>query len=376
MSKETEKSKTKETKKSANKEIKYIAGTFLIQANEAFLNGGSSGGSFSEEQNVTMPKFMWVNGKQVPYVSSQAWKHWLRNTLIQETGWPASELRAVGWNEKQNTSKIAGMLNPIEYPEDDIFGYMFAYSKTAKNLTEAQKAIVDTLPEEQIVRPAVFLASLLSAIQTKGTLTKDEAFVHLKGDSSPLPYTTGFYNADLNAIFGMDLTRLGIFDNLDATELNPKLIEKALTDKKIEIVRPEKPKKNTAIYKKMDLEKYRKEIVIQLFKALSHLQGGAKLAQFGVDITPKVIIVAGLDFKSPIFSNLFEMGTDKPKLRIELLRELINDYADRLVTPVYIGLRKNYLENENELLKLQDELKGKIIIITPVEIAAKIGAAL
>lgn len=367
---------SKTIKKTEIKDIKYIAGTFLIQANEAFLNGGASAGSFSEDQNLTMPKFMWVNGKQVPYVSSQAWKHWLRDTLIQETNWPQSELRAVGWNEKGNTSKIAGMLNPIDYPEDDIFGYMFAYSKTAKNLTDEQKTIVDTLPEEQIVRSAVFLASLLSAIQIKGTITKDEAFVHLKGDSTPLPYTTGFYNADLNAIFGLDITRLGIFNNYDAKELNPKLIDKALSDKKIEILSPEKPKNKAAIYQKTKLKDYRKNTIIQILNALSRLQGGAKLAQFGVDITPKVLIVAGIDFKAPIFSNLFEMGKEKPKLVVELLKELMNDYEDRIISPIFIGIRKNYLENENEIIKLGEEMEDKIKIITPIQISSKFGEIL
>ncbi|NMC03725.1 MAG: hypothetical protein GYA24_00870 [Candidatus Lokiarchaeota archaeon] len=358
--------------------VKFIAGSFLIQASEAFLNGGSSGGMASEDQNLVQPKFMWVNGKQVPYVSSQAWKHWLRDTLIQETKWPASRLRAIGWNDKGNTAKIAGMLNPVDYPEDDIFGYMYAHStKEPKKLTDEQKAIVDTLPTEQLVRPSVFLASLLSAIQTKGTITRDEAFVHLKDGSNPLPYTTAFYNADMNAIFGIDLSRLGMFDNLEAKdkELDPKLIDKALAEKKIEIHKPEKPKKaGVAIYKKANLPAYQKDVVFQLFNAIAHLQGGAKMAQFGVDVTPKVIIAAGLNFKSPIFSDVFEVGTDKPRLKIATLKELLVDYKDRLQTPVFIGLRTGYLENEDEIRKLasDEKLKGKIVLSTPVEIAAKI----
>ncbi|MEX2757094.1 MAG: type I-B CRISPR-associated protein Cas7/Cst2/DevR [Candidatus Sigynarchaeota archaeon] len=357
--------------------MKYIAGTFLIQANEAFLNGGGSSGMSSEDQNLVQPKFMWVNGKQVPYVSSQAWKHWLRDTLIQETKWPASRLRAIGWNEKGNTAKIAGMLNPIDYPEDDIFGYMYAFTKEQKKLTEEQKAIVDTLPSEQLVRPAVFLASLLAAIQTKGTISRDEAFVHLKESSNPLPYTTAFYNADLNAIFGIDLSRLGVFDNLEAKdkELDPVLAEKALAEKKIEIVKSGKQKKpGIAIYRKSDLAGYQKNVVFHLLNALAHLQGGAKMAQFGVDITPKVIVAAGLNFKAPIFSNLFEMGTEKPRLKVALLKELISDYKDRLQTPVFIGLRTGYLENEEEIRKLviDKEFKDKLVLSTPVEIAAKI----
>lgn len=355
-------------------DLKYIAGTFLIQANEAFLNGGSAGGAGSEEQNIVMPKFMWVNGKQVPYVSSQAWKHWFRNTLIQETNWPASELRAIGWNDKGNTSKIAGMLNPIEYPEDDIFGYMFASAKekVPKKLTDEQKVIIASLPEEQLVRPAVFLASLLSAIQTKGTISKDEAYVHLKGQSTPLPYTTGFYNADMNAIFGIDVSRLGVFDNLTAREIDPKLIQKAIADKKIDLVKPNAPKNNAAIYQKAKLSDYRKDAIYQLLNALAHLQGGAKMAQFGVDVTPKVLIIAGLGIKSPIFTNMFEMGNEKPRLRTGLLEELMSDYKDRLKTPVFIGMRKDYLENEKEVRDLATKLKDRIVIATPIEIAQKV----
>lgn len=352
--------------------LKYIAGTFLIQANDAFLNGGSAGGA-GEDQNLVMPKSMWANGKQVPYVSSQAWKHWLRDTLIQETGWKASILRAVKWNTKGNTSKIAGMLNPVDYPEDDIFGYMFTLKKergekAADELTDEQKTIVKDLPTVQLVRPAIFLASLLSAIQTKATISKDEAYVHLKDQSTPLPYTTGFYNADLNSIFGMDIARLGVFNNETAPEIDPRLAESGLSNGKLE-----QPDADHAIYQKADLENYRKDVICQLFNALVHLQGGAKMAQFGVDVTPKVIVAAGLNIKTPIFSNLFAMGQDKPILHVGLLKELMNDYAGRIQTPVFIGLRKDYLENEGDIQALGDELGDKVILGTPIEIAQKIG---
>lgn len=360
---------SKKKKKENETKTKFIAGTFLVQANEAFLNGGGS--SVGEDQNVIMPKFMWVNGRKVPYVSSQSWKHWLRETLIDETEWPASNLRAVGWNAKGNTSKVAGMLNPIDYPEDDIFGYMFAYKDIPKELTEEQKEIVETLPKEQLVRPAVFLASLLSAIQTKSTISKDEAFIHLEGENSPLPYTTGFYNADLNAIFGIDVSRLGIYDNLTGNELNSGLVEDAIENEKISII---KKKRKKALYQKSDLEGYQKNCIESLLDALARLRGGAKLAQFGVDVSPKAILCVGLDCRSLILSNLFSMGNEKPVLDIDLLKELISDYKDRFTTNIYIGIRKNYLENEEEILKLKEEnLGANITITTPIQISEKIG---
>ncbi|MHA1381160.1 MAG: hypothetical protein ACTSRG_22560 [Candidatus Helarchaeota archaeon] len=360
------------------KSLNYIAGTFMVQANEAFLNGG--GVSIAEDQNIVWPKFMWVNGRKVPYVSSQAWKRWLRNTLVEETKWPASTLRAVGWNKKGNTSKVAGMLNPIDYPEDDIFGYMFAFSSkdVPKELDEEKKAIIDSLPKEQIVRPATFLASLLAAIQTKSTISTDEAFIHLKDESTPLPYTTHFYNADLNAIFGIDLTRIGVFDNLEAHELDTKLIETALKENKLEIIKEKSPNKRLGIYRKKDLAKYRKTIVIELLKAISILRGGAKLAQFGVDVSPKILICVGLDFNAPILNNLFIPGNEKPLLDIELLKELIKDYSTRIITPIIIGVRKNYLENEEEVKKLDEQsIDGvQIKITTPLKIPTEISAFL
>src|SRR5208283_2868069 len=110
---------------STPKNLTHIAGTFLIEAPASFLNG--AGLAKVENQNVTVPKTFKDGPNRVPYVSSQAWKRWLRNTLIEETGWPASELTVADLSDvKQTTNKIKGALNPVEYPEDDIFGYMFA----------------------------------------------------------------------------------------------------------------------------------------------------------------------------------------------------------------------------------------------------------
>ncbi|MBW2046013.1 MAG: hypothetical protein JRI96_14220 [Deltaproteobacteria bacterium] len=69
------------------KKLTHVAGTFLIQADAAFLNGAGLGEG--EDQNVTIPKTFRDGRNEVPYVSAQAWKRWLRNTFIDETGWMA-----------------------------------------------------------------------------------------------------------------------------------------------------------------------------------------------------------------------------------------------------------------------------------------------
>lgn len=88
------------------KRLSHVAGTFLIHADGAFLNGAGLDRT-REDRNTTIPKsFRDGVGSRVPYVSAQAWRRWLRNTLIGETGWPASELRAIDLSEKGTTNKI------------------------------------------------------------------------------------------------------------------------------------------------------------------------------------------------------------------------------------------------------------------------------
>lgn len=364
---------------SKTEEIQYISGSFLVKADAAFING--AGLQPGEDQTVSVPKTMWKNGQKIPYVSSQAWKHLWRQTLIEETKWPASNLRAIGWNEKGNTSKIAGMLDPINYVEDDVFGYMYALSddKKAKEKllpkepTEEQKTLIDSLPDVQLIRPSTVLASLLYAVQTDNTISTDNAFVHLKDSGTPLPYSTKFYNADLQAIFGLDWSRIGVYDNLSAMELDPKKAEIEL--KKGTIIKLEAGKGEKNKYIKKDIGLYRKEVVTNLLMALANLRGGSKATQFGVDMAPKVLIVAGLDCKNPFLNNLFSVEKGQIEIHMELLKELIKDFGDRIKTKLYIGLRSGYLANEVEIKSLNKTKieNTEIIVDTPPKIAKLLG---
>ena len=84
------------------KEISHIVGTFLLSAHGAFLNGAGIDQS-GEYKNTVIPK-QFSDGKyRVPYVSAQAWRRWLRNTLIEETGWQKSTLGSIKKSERGTT---------------------------------------------------------------------------------------------------------------------------------------------------------------------------------------------------------------------------------------------------------------------------------
>ena len=346
----------------------HVAGTFVIHADASFLNGAGLGDG--EDRNVTIPKTLKDGRNRVPYVSSQAWKRWLRSTLIAETGWPASELRSIKESEKKTTSKISGELNPIEFVEDDLFGYMRAQEGQGKRKkSEEPDAEEDESgpKTKSLMRSSPFSASLLVSIRKSGWQGRDEGFVHLK-EGTPLPYTTEFYTTHLQGIFCLDHYRVGLFSNEgDRIELDEVLAKRCLTQGLVVEV------KNG--FEIANAEASRKLRSSELLKALSVLRGGAKQAAFGTDVAPKCMIAAGLRCGNPIFNHLFEDDNEAGlSLKVIVLREILEDYADRIATPVAIGIRTSYLANEEAvrgLAGVHDFSRGKVevVVVTPREAA-------
>lgn len=329
------------------KALNNITGSILIDATAAFLNGAGLGSG--EDKNKVIPKTFKekINGKfeEVPYVSAQAWRRWLRNTTNEENNWKASELKQIGVSEKGSSNKIATELNPIDFPEDDLFGYMKS----------------GAAGEESIQRTSPFKTSILKGIKNMRSFGNDEAFVHLK-EGSPLPYSTKFYSSHLEGFFNLEYSRLGVYDNLGShQELASNIIEKykdALSEEPLM-----NGKFKRFVIKNPD--KLRKERAAGLLKGLAFLRGGAKQAAFGSDVTPKVLILAGMTSANPVFNNLFVGTGEKPSINLNTLKEIASDYKDKLATKIYVGVRTGYLENEEEIKQLNSDT---FIVKSPVEL--------
>ncbi len=362
---------TKSIKDIVGRKTTHINGAFLIHAPGSFLNGAGLGSG--EDKNTSTVKSFWQNKKKIPYVSSQAWRRWLRNTLIEETGWPKSEIEAIGWNNDGSTNKVAGQLDPITYPEDDIFGYMFASGKDVNPKDERIKR--EHIPEEQLVRPSAFKSSILRGIDGLVSMTEDQGFVHLN-DDTPLPYTTEFYAAELMALFSLEVYRLGIFEKKGKTssELDPYLKDKH--SDKVEVMEHPIYSKGEIVKRKGDLKKYQSEVAGELIKAIARLNGGAKMAQFGTSLNPSLMMVAGMTVGIVPFEHLIGNENGKPKLNLQGLKELIRDYKDRFTTPFYIGMLSGYLANEDEVRKLTEVESIKVVIDTPIQVAEMLAAEL
>lgn len=326
--------------------LNNISGALLIDATATFLNGAGLG--LGEDKNVTIPKTYRekVNNRmeEVPYVSAQSWRRWLRDTTNEENNWDPSELRAIGeGSEKGSTNKIATELNPIEFPEDDIFGYMKAGGKN----------------EESVQRTSPFKSSILRGIKNMRTINTDEAFVHLK-EGTPLPYSTKFYSTHLEGFFNLEYYRLGVYDNLGSKQE----LASELLDKHSDKLSKRDLGGRFSRYELKNAEENRKRNAAGLLKGLAFLRGGAKQAAFGSDVSPKVLILAGLESANPIFNNLFIGTGERPILNVSVLKQLASDYKDKLATPIYIGVRAGYLENEEEVKGMGEGF----IVGSPIEV--------
>lgn len=373
--------------------LTHIVGTFLIQAEGAFLNGAGLGRG--EDKNTTIPKTLTDFKDEVPYVSAQSWKRWLRDTYQSENpDDPAVVIQTTDVNEKNNTKKLGSTLDPVTFAEDDIFGYM----KTQKG--QGTTAAEDEQPEEDedeedargvrekvkpTMRTSPFHASILMSLRKTGWRGLDKGFVYPKSvapdllernpdaRSTPLPYDTKFYNTQLQGIFGLNYSRLGEFRNRgDRIELDFPKRDGYL--KKGIVTESEGRDASEKIYRMVDNP--RRERATKILKSLAVMRGGAKQAQFGTPVHPQAIIIAGLSCGNLIFNHLFTESKEKGiEFRIDTFDEIVRDFTDRIVTSVYVGIRTGYLNPESEKSLREkyssqadgDARRTNVVVCTPME---------
>lgn len=384
-----------------SKTLTHVVGTFLIQAEGAFLNGAGLGRG--EDKNTTIPKTLADFKDEVPYVSAQAWKRWLRDTYQSENPEdPAVIIQTTDVNEKNNTKKLGSTLDPVTFAEDDIFGYMKTRKDQGTATAESEQSDEEGEDEDvgsgrEKVKPTMrtspFHASILMSLRKVGWRGLDKGFVYPKSvapelleknpdaRSTPLPYDTKFYNTQLQGIFGLNYSRLGVFRNGgDRIELDTPLRDTYLKEGVVSLVDDKEPTAKT--YKMV--KNPRKERATKILKALSIMRGGAKQAQFGTPVHPQAIVIAGLSCGNLIFNHLFEDTKEGPVFKLETFEEVVRDFADRIMTNVYVGIRTGYLNPESERrlrerFSNQDDANGlhaSVIVCTPIEAVNRVTAEL
>lgn len=304
---------------------KTVVGFMLVDApHSALNNAGADAGDRTD--NIVRVKSIRRGRKIYPYVSGQALRYWWRDTLEQKFGWKMSPIS----REKKIAFTSA---NPIEYDDDDVFGYMRAL-KAKEGGTVTRISPLKNSP-------------LISVI---GQIPTQDFGVMARHEGDPVPYEHEFYSTVLKGIFSLDLDSLGVFYASEKTgyrNMYPKLEENAEEKGLI------KDEENDRWIMPDDIRIKRAKEVI---KALPYLQGGAKLTSHLTDVSPKFIILAAIEGGNHIFMNIVKEENGEPLIDIEAFKEVIDEYSDSLLTNIYIGHRKGFMDElDEDIAKLTKE---------------------
>ena len=237
-----------------------------------------------------------------------------------------------------------------------------------KEFTDAKKKLKDSMKGEGT-------QDRLALTRAFAQKFKIEDRLQMSNPQSPLPYSTRFFNTDLEGIFLLDRSRVGVFRNIgDRMELDLAKVKAWEQENAIQMIKDVGSQgKIYALPKSAAAAERCKALV----KAIAVLRGGAKQAAFAVDVAPKVLVLAGLTCGNPILNRLFRETDKGTELNVERLREIAKDYRSRLTTSIFIGIRTGYLANEADVRKLgkDENAEGKeigsttFVICTPIEAA-------
>ena len=330
----------------------------ILDCPASALNNSQADASAATDNTVPVKKIRTGQGVYA-YVSAQAVRYWLRTTLeTNGSAWKSAPIH--------RENKVAYTdAEPIDYWDDDLFGYMRAPSKKEAK-KEAKGEPAAPLEKDRDItrvsplRVSTFVSVAPAAIVSDfGTMTRH--------DGDPVPFEHEFYRAHLGGMLSLDLSAAGTFfdgERVGYRNLDTHRREHA---KKLEL-ESVKVRKQPAF--RLPLVQ-RQDRVSTLIRAFKFWSGGAKQALHYTDITPAIVVLAVTKHGNNPFSRLFaatkERGT---AFHAEAFSEVLAVYEKDFLSPILIGWQKGFLDEERARLEaaiLKYEGPVKIILAHPVD---------
>ncbi len=325
-------------------------GFVLLDVDAVALNNAGKS-TTSNFDNAVATKTIFKNGKSYVYVSGQAWRYWWREALQKNLGWKLSPVT--------RENKIAFTnANPIEFPDDDVFGYMRAASEEVVDENGKKKNVNITVTRiSPLKNSAIVSVASVRPVENWSSMARQE------GDA--VPYAKQEYSAIMKGMFSLDLDMVGTFSNYNKTgyqNLSDKLKAEALERGAVEIV------DNFVENQKLIQlpRETRISRVIDTISALKNISGGAMQTNNMGDVTPKFIVLATTNTGNHPFSHIVKSTGDRDEvvvLNIEGLEEILNEYKDNFVGKVFIGKRSGFFDDENDALKKLQEKFSEIVVL-------------
>lgn len=317
----------------------FVTGLLLIDAPASALNNAGAQPGARTDNTVAVKSIRTRGGETFPYVSAQAFRYWLRTTLeaMPDTGWQAAPIF--------RDAKIAySDGNPIRYWDDDLFGYMRAPKRAGgKGPKDAEPARAGETPTtDTLTRTAPFRVGTLVSIAPVA-LTDDFGTMS-RHDGDPVPHEHQFYRTTLKGVFSLDLRASGTFtyrrktgfrhlDDTRVAEAEQRGLQHLAAESSYRLARDERVRRVQA-----------------LFEGMARLEGGAKQTLHYTAVAPAVVVLAVTRGGNHIFNYMIGEKRGQPALNEASLSEAISVFADDLLSPVYVGWVRGYMDEERAKL--------------------------
>jgi len=335
-------------------------GFVLIDVDVAALNNAGKSTSTNLDNGVATKKIT-KNGRKYVYVSGQAWRYWWRNTLQRNFKWKLSPIT--------RDKKIAfTAANPIQHPDDDIFGYMKAAKGEVVNAegeVEKDKKGNPKMENITVTRVSPLKNSALVAVTSTQTAENWSSMSRQEGDA--VPYTKEEYSTIMKGMFALDLEQIGTFASYNKTgfknlteSLKKEALDGGATTIDDQFVQKANGEPQQLVRMSADARKKRAKDTIY---SLKYISGGAMQTNNMADVTPKFIILSTMTTGNHPFSHIaINEGAYNQNfvLNIEGLKEVINDYDKQFEGKIFIGVRSGFLDKEDtaSLKAIANEFKN------------------
>lgn len=330
-----------------------IQGFILIDEDGVALNNSGTVQIAGTENRVATKKIS-KHGQQYTYVSGQAWRYWWRETLEKHFNWKMSPLTKL---EKQNV--IFTEANPIDYSDDDIFGYMRANKEPVlkDDGTEKKKKNGEVeMKDATVTRVSPLKNSILVSVGAVRVATNFASAS--RQNDVPVLYGKEEYSTIMKGMFSLDLNQVGTFASYNKTgfkNLGKKLLQSAI-DEKLDILDDKFVKTKEGNPEKLVRLSHaiRASRVNDTIQALKFISGGAMQTSNMGDVTPKFIILATFTTGNHPFSHVIKndpFSHEAVVLNVDGIKEVLNDYKDQFQGTIFIGKRSGFMDEYNEDLK-------------------------
>lgn len=296
--------------------MSFLVGKVVLDIDAGAPNNGRG------VDNIGKVKSLRVGRETYPYISAQAFRRWLRDSLPAEE--KMSPVVRMGSGAKQQ-AYTAG--RPDRHLDDDIFGYMVALKtgSTQRDTVLATGTLVSVLPQ----RPD----------SDFGTMSRGFAV-----GENPVIHEHEHYTGELAGDLLLDLPRVGVFET-EASGLRVNLDKAAAKEVEAGGAEPLTFRGNAAL-RLPKVERHRR--VATLLRTLAALRGGAKKSLHYGDRTPALILLAPIKGGVNPFTRVVTARDGRTYFATRTLQEEIGAWADELDGTVLIGWAPGFLGDQRE----------------------------